>query len=207
LNSSNSESMQQALSHEIFTASLRLNRLIENLLNISRLESGHISARLDWYDINDLVNKIVDDLKEELKPFNLRVTIPDDMPLVKIDFGLMEQVLYNLLINSTQYSPPASEIDLIAGYSKGTMIIEVTDSGPGFPENELKNVFKKFFRVNESKTGGLGLGLSISKGFVEAHGGNIFIENQEMGGARFTIKIPTEIPDIKKLQEQDDEQR
>ena len=101
--------MQTALVNEIFTASLRLNRLIENLLNISRIESGHISARLDWYDVNDLLNKVADDLKDELKPFTLIVNVLEEMPLVKMDFGLMEQVLYNLVINSTQYAPPASE--------------------------------------------------------------------------------------------------
>jgi len=99
VNSSNSdENIQKALCQEIFTASLRLNRLIENLLNMSRLESGYLSVRLDWYDINDLINKVVKDLKDELKTFSLKVTIPDEMPLVKIDFGLMEQVLYNLII-------------------------------------------------------------------------------------------------------------
>ncbi len=203
LNTANSDNMQTALVNEIFTASLRLNRLIENLLNISRLESGHISARLDWYDVNDLVNKVADDLKDELKPFSLKVDVPEEMPLVKIDFGLMEQVLYNLLINSTQYAPPTSEIILSVGYTEGNMIIEVSDKGPGFPENELKNVFKKFFRVEEHKAGGLGLGLSIAKGFVEAHNGNISIQNLEEGGARFIIKIPSEMPDIKNLKEAD----
>jgi two-component system sensor histidine kinase KdpD len=207
INSTDSENMQSALCNEIFTASLRLNRLIENLLNISRLESGHISARLDWYDINDLLNKAADDLKEELKPFTLKIKVQHDMPLVKIDFGLMEQVLYNLLINSTQYAPPTSEITLSVGYADGIMKMVVTDRGPGFPESELKNVFKKFFRVNENKTGGLGLGLSIAKGFVEAHGGNIEFENRPAGGARFSINIPTEIPDIQNLQEQDDERK
>jgi two-component system sensor histidine kinase KdpD len=203
LNTTNSDSMQSALVNEIFTASLRLNRLIENLLNISRIESGHISARLDWYDVNDLVNKVADDLKDELKPFTLNVNVPEEMPLVKIDFGLMEQVLYNLLINSTQYAPPASEIILSVGYTDGNMVIEVSDRGPGFPESELKNVFRKFFRIDEHKAGGLGLGLSIAKGFVEAHRGVISIENLENGGARFAIKIPTEMADIKNLKEAD----
>ena len=203
LNTTNSDSMRSALVNEIFTASLRLNRLIENLLNISRIESGHISARLDWYDVNDLVNKVADDLKDELKPFTLNVNVPEEMPLVKIDFGLMEQVLYNLLINSTQYAPPASEIILSVGYTDGNMVIEVSDRGPGFPESELKNVFRKFFRIDEHKAGGLGLGLSIAKGFVEAHRGVISIENLENGGARFAIKIPTEMADIKNLKEAD----
>lgn len=207
LNVENSENTQQALSNEIFTASLRLNRLIENLLNISRLESGHISARLDWYDINDLVNKVADDLKDEMKPFTLVVDIQDEMPFVKIDFGLMEQVLYNLLLNATQHAPPASEIVLFTGYSEGVLVIKVTDKGPGFPENEIKNVFKKFFRVDSNKTGGLGLGLSIAKGFVEAHNGTISVENVKKKGAGFTIQIPTEIPDMKNLQEQDEKRR
>jgi two-component system sensor histidine kinase KdpD len=207
LNAENTENTQQALSNEIFTASLRLNRLIENLLNISRLESGHISARLDWYDINDLVNKVADDLKDEMKPFTLVVDIQDEMPFIKIDFGLMEQVLYNLLLNATQHAPPASEIALFTGYSEGVLVIKVTDKGPGFPENEIKNVFKKFFRVDSNKTGGLGLGLSIAKGFVEAHNGTISVENVEKKGAGFTIQIPTEIPDMKNLQEQDEKRR
>jgi two-component system sensor histidine kinase KdpD len=199
LNSSNSGNIQSALCQEIFTASLRLNRLIENLLNISRLESGHISVRLDWYDLNDLVNKVTEDLKDELKPFSLKTFIPDDMPLVRIDFGLMEQVLYNLLFNSTQYAPAASDIELNTGYANGEMFIELADKGPGFPEKEICNVFKKFFRVDGSKTGGLGLGLSIVKGFVEAHNGSITVENNADEGAKFTIRIPTQKPEIKNL--------
>ncbi len=201
LNSSSQENIHLALSNEIFTASLRLNRLIENLLNISRLESGHISARLDWCDINDLINKVANDLNDELKPFNLKIFVQEDMPLVKIDFGLLEQVLYNLLINCTQYAPPASEIKLSVGYVNEKMNIEVTDNGPGFPENEIKHAFKKFFRVDENKTGGLGLGLSIAKGFVEAHSGTIAVVNRKNGGACFIVQIPTEMPDIQNLKD------
>ncbi|SHF05671.1 His Kinase A (phospho-acceptor) domain-containing protein [Mariniphaga anaerophila] len=203
LNSSKSENMQAALCNEIFTASLRLNRLIENLLNISRLESGHISPRLDWCDLNDLVNKVADDLKDELKPFTLKINVPDDMPLVKIDFGLMEQVLYNLLINSTQYAPPTSDILLSVNYTNGTLVVEVEDNGPGFPENELKSAFNKFYRVDKHRTGGLGLGLSIAKGFVEAHDGTIAVKNRKSRGAKFTIQIPSEKSEINNLQERD----
>lgn len=199
LNSENSADIQSALCTEIFMASLRLNRLIENLLNISRLESGRISVRLDWYDINDLFNNVVEDLKDELKPFFMKIKISEEMPLVKMDFGLMEQALYNLLFNATQYAPGASEIELSADFENNKMIIEVSDQGPGFPETDLKNVFKKFFRVNGSKTGGLGLGLSIVKGFVEAHGGSINVENRFGRGAKFTIRIPSEKPDIENL--------
>ena len=121
------------------------------------------------------------------------------MPLVKIDFGLIEQVLYNLLFNSTQYAPVASEIELISAHENGELIITVADKGPGFPENEIKNVFSKFFRVGGRKTGGLGLGLSIVKGFVQAHNGKITVENSVGGGSIFTIKIPSENPEINNL--------
>ena len=192
---SHPEHIQSALHNEIFTASLRLNRLIENLLNMSRIESGRISIRLDWHDINDLVNKVTEDLKEELKLFTLSLAIPENMPLVKIDFGLMEQVLYNLLFNSCEYAPTATDIVLKIYHDYDKLVIKIMDRGPGFPEIAIKNVFKKFFRVDGSKTGGLGLGLSIVKGFVEAHKGIITVENRKDGGARFIIKIPTEIPE------------
>lgn len=199
LHAGNSEEIHLALYQEIFTASVRLNRVIENLLNISRLESGHISIRLDWCDINDLINKVSDDLRDELKPFFLQITIPDHMPLVKIDFGLIEHVLYNLLLNSTQYAPWTSAIEIRTDYLDGKMIVEILDQGPGLPDNQIRDVFKKFYRVDGSKPGGLGLGLSIAKGFVEAHGGSIGVRNLKKGGAMFTLEIPSETPEMNRL--------
>ncbi len=200
VHSTNSKTAQSALCNEIFTASIRLNRLIENLLNMSRIESGHISLRADWHEVNDLINKVTGDLRDELNPFTLKISIADDTPLVRIDFGLMEQVLYNLLINATQHAPAASTIMLNAFYQDGHLVIEIIDQGPGFPENELPDVFRKFFRVSGSKSGGLGLGLSIVKGFVAAHNGRISVENLPAGGARFTLYIPSEKPDITIIQ-------
>jgi two-component system sensor histidine kinase KdpD len=184
--------IRNELSQEIFKASERLNRLIENLLNMSRLESGRISPRLDWYDIHDLINKVSENLKDELKPFKLHVVIPDDMPFVKIDFGLMEQVLYNLIYNATQYAPDSINIRIKGFYDNGILTLEVMDRGPGFPKNEISLIFNKFYRIEGSKAGGTGLGLSIAKGFVEAQKGTISVENRQNGGAKFTIKIPTE---------------
>jgi two-component system sensor histidine kinase KdpD len=184
---------------EILTASRRLNRLIDNLLNMSRLESGLISAKLDWCDINDLINKVSDNLKDELKSFTLHVVIPKDMPLVKIDFGLMEQVLHNLVYNSCQYAPGTSTIRVKAFYDAGNLVMQVMDRGPGFPREALPYVFDKFFRVKGSLPGGTGLGLSIVKGFVEAHKGIVKVENRQNGGARFTIIIPTEIHELDNL--------
>jgi K+-sensing histidine kinase KdpD len=200
LNEPHPDHIQTALHNEIFTASVRLNRLIENLLNMSRLESGFISLRLDWQDLNDLINKVANDLKDELEPFSLIVTIPDDMPLIRIDYGLMEQVLYNLLINAALNAPAHSEIMLSTYHNFNVLTIEIADQGLGFPEDNMSDVFNKFYRINGSKTGGLGLGLSIAKGFIEAHNGTISVENRDEGGSKFTIKIPSENPDIDNFQ-------
>ena len=193
------EGIRRELSHEIFKASKRLNRLIENLLNMSRLESGRISPRLDWYDIHDLINKVTENLQDELKPFHLHVVIPDNMPFVKIDFGLMEQVLYNLIYNATQYASNSMSLRVKAFYENGITTLQVMDRGPGFPKKEISFIFNKFYRLEGSQAGGTGLGLSIVKGFVEALKGTVTVENRKNGGAIFTIKIPTETPEIDKI--------
>ena len=187
---------RNALYNEISIASIRLNRLIENLLNMSRLDSGRISPHLDWCDLHDLINKVTQSLSSELKPFHVHCVLADDTPLVKLDFGLMEQVLHNLLLNTTQYAPAGSSIRLKFFYDNGYLMIQVMDRGPGFSPTDLSMVFNKFYRGESAVTGGTGLGLSIVKGFVEAHNGTITAENRINGGARFTIKIPTEISDI-----------
>ena len=196
LTSEHPAGVRNELSHEIYKASKRLNRLIENLLNMSRLESGRISPKLDWCDIHDLINKVSENLQDELKVFRLHVIVPEDMPFVKIDFGLMEQVLYNLIYNATQYAPPESNIRVKTFYDNGSMTVQVMDRGPGIPGKDISFIFNKFYRVEGSKAGGTGLGLSIAKGFVEAHKGSINVENRYNGGAKFTIIIPTEIPQI-----------
>ncbi len=190
------EVTRQELYSEISIASVRLNRLIENLLNMSRLESGHIKPRFDWCDVNDLVNKVAEMLQNELRLYQLITSIPLEMPLVRIDFGLMEQVLYNLILNATQHTPAGTNIRLKISYNHGFLHVVVMDRGPGFPASELDYVFNKFYRGKGAKAGGTGLGLSIVKGFVTAHEGSIIAENRENGGARFILKIPVKIADI-----------
>jgi two-component system sensor histidine kinase KdpD len=184
---------------EINKASERLNRLIDNLLNMSRLESGRITPKLDWHDVHDLANKVIEVLKKELERFNLEVSIPDEMPLVKIDIGLIENVLNNLVLNATQYSKPGTTIRIKMYYDHQSFIMQVMDRGPGFPPDELQNVFNKFYRLEGSISGGTGLGLSIVKGFIQVHNGNVTIENRKNGGAIITVKIPTEITDVNKI--------
>lgn len=120
------------------------------------------------------------------------------MPLVRIDFGLIEQTLYNLVLNATQNSPAGSRIRLKMFYDNGSLIIEVMDRGIGLRESDLSSVFNKFYRGKDASTVGTGLGLSIVKGFIEAHKGTITAENRQNGGAKFTMKIPVEISEMKK---------
>jgi len=193
------EETRRKLYYEINTASIRLNRLIENLLNMSRLESGLITPRLDWCDVHDLANRVADSLQNELKAFKLSIIIPSNMPMVSIDFGLMEQVLHNLVLNATQHSPAGSRIRVKFFYDNGFLTIQVMDRGEGFSAADIHSVFNKFYRGKQAKAGGTGLGLSIVKGFIEAHKGTVMVENRQNGGALFTIKLPVEISDMNSL--------
>jgi len=126
------------------------------------------------------------------------IDTPSDILLVRIDFALMEQVLTNLLLNASLYTPAGSEIRVHASGDGNECEISIADNGPGLPPDVLEKVFDKFFRVPGSKTGGTGLGLSIARGFVEAHRGTIRAENRPGGGLRFVIRLPLEkypVPD------------
>ena len=192
--------IQQQLLSEINIASVRLNRLIENLLNMSRLESGRISPRFDWCDVHDIANKVAEMLKQELQCFDFSVVIPENIPLVKLDFGLTEQILYNIILNATQNASGNTTIRLKFIYDQGFLIIQVMDRGIGFPVSELETIFNKFYRGKNAKTGGTGLGLSIVKGFVEAQNGTVNVQNRKNGGAIFTVSIPVEISDINQFE-------
>ena len=198
------EETKQKLYAEINMASVRLNRLIENLLNMSRLESGRITLNTKWCDVHDLAHRISESLKQELQPFKLSVVIPENMPLVNIDFGLIEQVLHNLILNATQNAPAGSRIRLKFFCDNGFLIIQVMDRGKGFPASELSSVFNKFYRGKDARAGGTGLGLSIVKGFVEAHEGTVTAGNRQNGGAIFTIKIPVRISEIDQFSQHED---
>jgi two-component system sensor histidine kinase KdpD len=187
------EKNKKSLINEISIAAFRLNRLIDNLLNMQRLESGLLKPKLDWSDMNDLIGNVQNRLKTELETHKVIVEIDKDFPLIKLDSGLIEQALYNIVYNATVYTPSDSEIKMIALVENNTLKITISDNGPGFALEEISKVFTKYFYSNKVKKGGTGLGLSISKGFVEAHNGKIFVENQLKGGALFKINLPVEI--------------
>jgi two-component system sensor histidine kinase KdpD len=196
-----SEENKAELIDEISVASIRLNQQVENLLNVSRLESGVFQIKKDWVDINDLVYKTLQRLDQNLSKYKVAVEISEQLPLFKLDFGLMEQVIYNLLINVTQHTPENTLITIRAGCVKDRLTLTIADNGNGFPSDEIEKVFNKFHRLKGSKTGGTGLGLSIVKGFVEAHGGTVKLENLPDKGSKFTIEILSDKSNIEKIKD------
>jgi two-component system, OmpR family, sensor histidine kinase KdpD len=187
---------------EISVAAIRLNQQVENLLNMSRLESGFFKIKKDWCDINDLIYKTLHRLEASLHNYKIAVQIPDQLPLFKLDFGLMEQVVYNLVLNVTQHTPENTLITIQADCVRDHLVLIVADNGRGFPEHEINNVFEKFYRLKGSSTGGTGLGLSIVKGLVEAHNGTVKLENLPVCGSKFTIEILTEKSYVNKLKDE-----
>ncbi|HUR65511.1 MAG TPA: ATP-binding protein [Chitinophagaceae bacterium] len=184
------EENKKDLIAEIAKASLRLNQQVENLLSMSRLESGFIKPKIDWLDVSELIHDTVRKMEENKIPQKIIININPDLPLVKSDKMLLSQVIYNLLNNASLYTHPQSSINIIAMIHADILQIIVEDNGPGFPAGEIENAFDKFYRLDGTKTGGTGLGLSIAKGFTEALSGTIKLENVTTGGARFTIELP-----------------
>jgi len=182
------------LAGEIQTAADRLNRLVENLLDMTRLESGLLKIKQDWCDVGDLINVTVERLKPQLARHDVIVDIAPNLPLVKMDFVLMEQALMNLLHNAATYTPPKTRVRLSARTDGAQLLIVVADRGPGLSAESLERVFDKFYRGPRTGAGGVGLGLSITRGLIEAHGGMITAENRVNGGARFTIRLPLGTP-------------
>jgi two-component system sensor histidine kinase KdpD len=188
---------REQLITEIYKASARLNEQVENLLNMSRLESGFIRPRKDWTDIVELVYHVVDKIEASQVKQKINININQGLPMIRTDKVMLEQIIYNLLNNACQYTQPSSVINIIALQHADVLQIIIEDNGAGFPDDEIKDVFEKFYRLKNTKTGGTGLGLSIVKGFTEALSGKVQLKNIPSGGCRFTIEIPCEISYIK----------
>jgi two-component system, OmpR family, sensor histidine kinase KdpD len=169
----------------------RLNRLVGNLLSMTRIESGAIYLHRHAEDIRDIVNTALDQLGKRMAGRPLRVDIPADMPLLSVDVGLMVQVLVNILENAVKFSAADSPIDIVVDQDGFTAHLEIADRGIGIPAEEINLVFEKFFRVQRSESSsGSGLGLSICKGIIEAHGGKISAAQRPGGGTVITIELP-----------------
>jgi two-component system, OmpR family, sensor histidine kinase KdpD len=169
----------------------RLNRLVGNLLDMTRLESGAMRFKKEACDIQDLVGSALEDLGQRLGNRSISIDIPDELPIIHLDFVLIERVLVNVIDNAMKYSPAESPIQIKAHAAGAFMEIEVADRGTGIPPEDLTRIFDKFYRVQRpDNVSGTGLGLSISKGIVQAQGGFIAAENRKGGGTIISISIP-----------------
>lgn len=177
---------------EIRTATRRLNRLVSNLLDQTRLETGSLKPRLDWCDANDLLNAALEGVRDSLAAHPFEMDVPDDMPLFRADAALLEQAFANLLLNAALHTPAGTPIFLAAGVdrTKARVFFTVADRGPGLPPEMHERLFQKFQRGDAARVGGLGLGLSIIRGFVAAQGGEVIAGQNPGGGAVFTVYLP-----------------
>jgi two-component system sensor histidine kinase KdpD len=180
------------LSQGILNSADRLNRVVSNLLDMSRLSSGTLSLKKDWHEAADLVAVALEAQKSSLAGYRVSMHIEENLPLVRVDFQLLLQAIRNLLINAEAYTPAGSTIDIAARSTGKYVELSVSDNGPGLPQDSLPHLFEMFYRVPGSPAGGTGIGLAIAKGVVEIHDGTITASNRPEGGARFTISLPIE---------------
>ena len=184
---------------ELELAGIRLDRQVGNLLNMSRLESGFLKLKKDWCDLNDVIHHTINKVAADSYSQKVVFEENESLPLFKLDGGIIEQVIYNILHNSLQYTAPDTTITIQAFCEQDCCEIRITDNGKGIPEKEIAHIFDKFYRLPHTKAGGTGLGLSIVKGFTEAHGGKVSVHNVATGGACFIIRITAETNYIKNL--------
>jgi two-component system sensor histidine kinase KdpD len=185
------EATRQDLLKTVLEEAERLNRLIRNLLDMTRLESGAVKVKKEWLPLEEVVGAALDRLDARLAGRDVHVELPRDLPLVPCDAVLIEQALINLLENAAKYS--AGRIDVTAAVREGEVVVSVADRGPGIPGGEETRVFEKFHRAaREGSTEGVGLGLTICRAIASAHGGRIWVQNRAGGGADFQFALPIE---------------
>lgn len=176
----------------------RLSRMVENLLDMTRLQAGNVALNKEWHVLEEIVGSARGRLRNELAGHEVDVHIPGDFPLIQVDGLLLEQVLVNLLENASRYTPPHSKIEITAQQQPNQVLIRVADNGPGLPAGSEGRVFDKFFRgTADSPTDrrrGVGLGLTICQSIMEVHGGRITARNRPEGGAEFILTLPCREP-------------
>src|ERR1700694_6027629 len=172
----------------------RLNRLVANLLDMSRIEAGVLKPEKEWYPLAELIHDVLGRMQPIFQGREVHTEIPDDLPPVELDYLQIDQVLTNLLENAIRYTPPGSPIDISVQLCDDSVMVSVADRGPGVPPSDFERVFDKFYRVLTSekvaRITGSGLGPAVCRGLIEAHGGRIWVETRQGGGALFRFTLP-----------------
>ncbi|MBI2863219.1 MAG: DUF4118 domain-containing protein [Chloroflexi bacterium] len=186
------EEERREFAETIEEEALRLNQIVGNLLDLSRIEGGNLRPEKGWYDLGALVDDVLGRLRPLVAGRQTVVDIPDDLPPVFFDYVEIDQVLSNLIENATKYTKAGTETRISARTNNTEVQVEVADRGPGIPSSALLHLFEPFYRVARegSRSKGTGLGLAVAKGLVEAHGGRMWAENRTGGGARFVFTLP-----------------
>jgi two-component system sensor histidine kinase KdpD len=179
------------LAESIFDETERLNRLVANLLDMTRLEGGALTMKKEWQPFEEIVGVVLNRLARPLRDYKVVTNLPADLPLLPLDDVLIQQVLMNLFENAMKFSPTGSTLEIAARAGPSDVTITVADEGPGFPPGEEQRVFDKFYTVDRKGVrGGAGLGLAICRGVVGLHGGRIWAENRASGGAAIHFMLP-----------------
>ena len=177
------------LAQTIHEEAARLNRRVGNLLDMTRLDSGGVRPARDWHSLEEVVGTALRRVTPNLKDRHVTTDLPSDLPLLRVDASLLEQVLVNLLENAAKHTPPASSVLVRARRMQDAVQVEVADDGPGLTAGDEPRVFEKFFREPRARGGGFGLGLAICRAIVEAHGGRIWAENLQPHGVAFRFTL------------------
>jgi two-component system, OmpR family, sensor histidine kinase KdpD len=187
--------LQRDTAQAIAEEARRMNELVNNLLDMARIESGDVKLRREWQSVEEVVGSALKAARSALTNQRVEVALPPELPLVEFDATLIERVLYNLLENAGKYTPSGTVIRIAAEVSNDQLLVTVSDNGPGVPQAQREPIFDKFTRGSrESATPGVGLGLAISRAIVEAHRGRIWVEDNAGAGARFCFTLPLGTP-------------
>jgi two-component system sensor histidine kinase KdpD len=194
------EDTRRQLLETVADEAARLNRLLENILQMSKLDAGAAAPNKQWHVLEELVGSALHRTRRELEGHRVAVRLPTDLPLIFVDGLLIEQVFVNLLENAAKYTPTGSQVIISASVDGKAVRIAVADDGPGLLEGAEDRIFEKFYRASPAADAGRGsgLGLAICRAIVKAHGGNITASNRPGGGAEFIIRlpIPKDVPHV-----------
>src|SRR5258708_818407 len=184
---------RQALAQSVFEQAREMSEQVSKVLQMTRLESGRLDLERDWGSLGEIAGPVLRGLADRLATHRVIVELPEDLPLVRVDAGLIEQVLAHLLENAARHTPPGTVVRLRAKLDGGEVVVSVEDFGPGLPEADVERLFDKFQHgVSEGSKGGVGLGLSTARAIVRLHGGRAWGEQLPGGGIAFRFALPLE---------------